>query len=74
MMNEGHASGGDEVFTDGSVPFSMQPQTLQQEFALINKNIPNVIVEQVGVSLNCLEIAIFPLVNSRFHLYHTPNS
>ena len=29
---------------------AVQPHTLQQEFALINVNIPNVIVEQVSVN------------------------
>ena len=32
-----------EIFPD----LAAQPHTLQQEFALINVNIPNVIVEQV---------------------------
>ena len=43
--------GSAEVIPD----LAVQPHTLQQEFALINVNIPNVIVEQVGKSRSLKE-------------------
>ena len=42
-ISESVIIGSAEVIPDMAV----QPHTLQQEFALINVNIPNVIVEQV---------------------------
>ena len=36
---------------------AVQPHTLQQEFALINVNIPNVIVEQVKWNMLALLLA-----------------
>ncbi|XP_031559913.1 GATOR complex protein WDR59-like [Actinia tenebrosa] len=37
---------------------SSTPQTLQQEFALINVNIPNVIVEQMDASQRCCTLSV----------------
>ena len=49
--------GSAEVIPDVAV----QPHTLQQEFALINVNIPNVIVEQV--KWNSLKLPLAPSVS-----------
>ena len=50
VLSESVIIGSAEVIPD----IAVQPHTLQQEFALINVNIPNVIVEQVkrGLSLS----------------------
>jgi len=50
--------GSAEVIPDMAV----QPHTLQQEFALINVNIPNVIVEQVKWNTLALPLACLPSV------------
>lgn len=33
--------------TMATIPMEHQPQTLQQEFSLINKNIPNITIDEV---------------------------
>lgn len=48
VLSESVIIGSAEVIPD----IAVQPHTLQQEFALINVNIPNVIVEQVKHELS----------------------
>ena len=52
-ISESVIIGSAEVIPDMAV----QPHTLQQEFALINVNIPNVIVEQVKWNMLALLLA-----------------
>lgn len=59
--------GSAEVIPD----LAVQPHTLQQEFALINVNIPNVIVEQVKreffLKFHCLLDIVFVTGADLFH-------
>jgi len=57
-ISESVIIGSAEVIPDMAV----QPHTLQQEFALINVNIPNVIVEQVKWNTLALPLACLPSV------------
>lgn len=52
-ISESVIIGSADVIPDMAV----QPHTLQQEFALINVNIPNVIVEQVKWNMLALLLA-----------------